>query len=447
MDQGRRVEEQPVAPLAGRPLPSLRSNFSWTLAGNFVYAGCQWGMLVALAKLGDAAMVGQFALGLALTAPVILFSNLQLRNVQVTDARHEYFFGDYLALRLVMTAAAVVVIAGLALLQGSGADTALVILAVGLSKAAEAVSDVFHGYLQKRERMDRIAVSLMLKGVLALAALYVTVRFSHSVLWGSVALAASALVVLLAYDIPTAAALRRYLLASDSPGDPNRHPADPLAPCWRPGALLRLARLALPLGFVMFLISLTTNIPRYYIEHYQGLYELGIFAAIFYTTVAGTQVVSALAESATPRLARYYAAGDSRQFRRLLYRLLWVAALVGAGAVLVALVGGRLLLTLLYRPEYAEHVDIFLWVCAAAAVGYVSTPLGHGMTAARYFFVQVPLFVVVGVVTAGACAWLVPTHGLVGAAWAVGLGGLVKLLGSAAVVRHALAGQSEEGCP
>jgi hypothetical protein len=34
----------------GAPL-SLRRNFSWTLAGNVVYAGCQWGMLVALAKL------------------------------------------------------------------------------------------------------------------------------------------------------------------------------------------------------------------------------------------------------------------------------------------------------------------------------------------------------------------------------------------------------------
>src|SRR5690349_21224091 len=79
---------------------SLRTNFIWTFLGNVVYAGCQWGMLVVLAKLGSPEIVGQFALALAVTAPVFMFTNLQTRGVQATDARKEYAFGDYLALRL-----------------------------------------------------------------------------------------------------------------------------------------------------------------------------------------------------------------------------------------------------------------------------------------------------------------------------------------------------------
>src|SRR2546425_157717 len=66
---------------------SLRANFSWTLAGNVVYAACQWGMLIVLARLGSPTMLGQFALGLAVTTPVIIFANLQLRAVQTTDAK------------------------------------------------------------------------------------------------------------------------------------------------------------------------------------------------------------------------------------------------------------------------------------------------------------------------------------------------------------------------
>ncbi len=31
---------------------SIHENFSWTFAGNVVYAGSQWGILVVLAKLG-----------------------------------------------------------------------------------------------------------------------------------------------------------------------------------------------------------------------------------------------------------------------------------------------------------------------------------------------------------------------------------------------------------
>ena len=151
---------------APRPL-SLRSNFSWTFAGNVVYAGCQWGMLVVLAKLGSPERVGQFSLGLAVTAPVIIFSNLQLRAVQAIDARREYRFGHYLALRLATTVLALFVIAGIAC--GFRLETALVILAIGLAKAFESFSNVVYGLSQSHERMDRIALSLMIKGPLSLA--------------------------------------------------------------------------------------------------------------------------------------------------------------------------------------------------------------------------------------------------------------------------------------
>src|ERR1035438_4202869 len=38
--------EEPLR-AAPRVIPSLRSNFAWTFVGNVLYAGCQWGMLLA----------------------------------------------------------------------------------------------------------------------------------------------------------------------------------------------------------------------------------------------------------------------------------------------------------------------------------------------------------------------------------------------------------------
>ena len=61
---------------------SLRSNFAWVLTGNVIYAACQWGAIVALAKLGSSFMIGQFSLGLAIATPVLMFTNLHLRAVQ-----------------------------------------------------------------------------------------------------------------------------------------------------------------------------------------------------------------------------------------------------------------------------------------------------------------------------------------------------------------------------
>ena len=78
---------------------------------------------------------------------------------------------------------------------------------------------------------------------------------THSLVWAAVALAAVWALVLAAYDYPNSADLRSCLTEVNG-----------LAL----GRLAGLARLALPLGIVSFLISLNTNIPRYFVEDLLG---------------------------------------------------------------------------------------------------------------------------------------------------------------------------------
>ncbi len=414
------------------PPLSLKQNFSWTFVGNGVYQACQWGMLVVLAKLTSPEAVGQFALGLAICAPVVMLTNLQLRAVQATDARGEYEFRDYLGLRLLMTGLALAIITGIAVL-GYSSVTTLVILAAGLAKSFQALSDVFYGLLQQHERMDRIAKSMMIKGPLSLVVFGATVYLTHSVLWGFLALAVTWALVLLIYDLGSGALILR---ASDANPKLNRWQV--LRPRWVCGILLRLAWLALPLGLVMMLISLNANIPRYFIERYLGERELGIFAAMAYLMVAGMVIVGALGQSATPRLAKYYAAGNAVGFRNLVMKMVGIGVLLGASGVLLAAVAGRELLTLLYTPEYAQESGVFFWLMIAGGITYVSSFLGYTMTAARYFKVQLPLFALVAGTTTAACLWLVPHWGLLGAAWALIMGAVVQAGGSAGVVLHAI---------
>ncbi|MDQ6604710.1 MAG: oligosaccharide flippase family protein [Chloroflexota bacterium] len=409
---------------------SLRANFSWTFIGNIVYAACQWAMLVVLAKLGSPEVVGQFALGLAITAPVILLTNLQLRAVQATDARREYAFGDYLGLRLVVTPLALLAIATITFVSGYGWQTALVILLVGLAKVFESISDVFYGLLQQHERMDRIAISMMIKGPLSLAALTAAIAATGSIVWGAAALAAVWAIRLVTYDMPSGAAV---LHATRD----EREQAS-IRPRWKWRLLAKLTWLALPLGFVMMLGSLMTNIPRYFIERFQGTHELGIFAAMAYIVIAGTTVVDALGQAASPRLARLYADGEIGAFRTLAAKVLGISVLLGAAGVLLSLVVGRQVLTLLYRPEYAEHLDVFIWVIAAAGIGYVASVFGYALTAARQFTIQVPVYTVSIVVVVIGCALFVPSHGILGAAWATFLMFAVQLPLKSAVVLYAL---------
>ena len=375
-------------------------------------------MLAVLAKLGSTTMVGYFALGLAVTAPVYMLTNLNLRGIQSTDARREYQFGHYLGLRLLAIPLAFLIIVGVVVVSGYSRESAAVILVVGVAKAFESVSDVFYGLLQQHERMDRIAISMIAKGILSLAALGAGVYATHNVLWGALGLAIVWALLLVGYDMRNGALMLRRSTRAAPIG-----PQGPLAglralhPLWERALLKRLVYLTLPIGIVMMVGSLSVNIPRYAIERYLGSSELGIFAAMSYVLVAGTTVTSALGQAASPRLSQYFAAGRRSAFRSLLLRLLGVGAVLGSSGMLIGIVAGHTILTLLYRPEYAHYLNVFVWLLVAAGFSYVASFLGYGLTSARYLKIQVPISGAVVVCMATGSILLIPRYGMIAAAW------------------------------
>jgi O-antigen/teichoic acid export membrane protein len=408
---------------------SLRANVTWTLASNLVSAGSQWGMVVAIAKLGNPIMVGQYALALAIVAPLILFSNLQLRAIQVTDIRGEFQFGDYLGVRLTATVITAIAILLLVMAGSYQSATAFTILGLTFSKGMEGVSDIFYGFLQQRERMDRIAQSTMIRMPLSLAAMTAAVYWTHSVFIGTLGLAVVQIAVLLSYDVPVSARLGKDMQESRTADASPK-----FWPKWRFQIMKNLAWMAAPLGGAMLLISLQTNIPRYFIERFLGERELGIFAALAYFLAAGNIVTEAIGQSVMPRLARMFQGQDRRGLRKLLLQLVALGALGG----FLAWAGGRLVgpqvLKLLYRPEYAKHMNVFLILLLSAAPTYMASFLGYAMTAARLFWLQVPLSLIATTTVALACLWLVPTRGLIGAAEALLALSVVRLIVTLLVV-------------
>ena len=178
--------------------PSLRVNFSWTFIGNAVLGASQWAILSLLAKLGGAQMLGEYTFAAAVAAPVSMLSHLNLRAVLATDAARRHTFGDYLAVRLVTTAAAMAAIATL----GGASERFAITLLLGAALAAENVSDIYHGALQRKERMDTIARSVIVRAVVSVVALgacsFLTRRLAPAV----AALAVVRLAVLTLYDRP-----------------------------------------------------------------------------------------------------------------------------------------------------------------------------------------------------------------------------------------------------
>jgi O-antigen/teichoic acid export membrane protein len=403
---------------------SLRQNFSWTFSGNVIYAGCQWGILAVLAKLCPPETVGIFALALALATPVMMLLDLQLRSAQATDSKGEYRFGEYLGLRLITTAVGFVVIAVLAFGGSQHGSTLLVILGVAVFKCVEALSEGLRGLFQQSERMDLIAKSLIIKGILALTLGTVGLLLTHVLMGTVIGICLAYILALIFYDMPCCS-----MLLKD-----NRA----YWPIWSSKRLWQLAWMALPLGIAQMLVSLSANLPRYFIESYRGPGELGIFAALAAFILVGGTVVNAMGLSALPRLARYFANEDYRGFRDLLTRMVGLGVILGLAGIVGAAIFGHAVLQWVYQPIYAEHMQTLLLIMLCATITYIAWFLSAGMIAVRSFRAQVPVLLASTLATLTTCRWLVPTMGMNGAAIAMSLGMATWAIGSLLVVLLAI---------
>jgi O-antigen/teichoic acid export membrane protein len=403
---------------------SVRNNFLWVLAGNTTYAASQWIMLILLTKLCAPEVVGQFSLGLALTAPIILLANMQLRSVQATDATGRYSFADYFTVRTVAVIIALAMIASIAHFGGYHASFSQVILALGLARAAECFSEVFIASFQRHERMDLVSYSLLLKSTLSLLAFGTVIYFTRSLVAAVWSLGAAWAAVLFLFDLPLG---RRFAVQN---GDHRWF--SPLSH-WR-----SLAWMALPLGVASMLKTFEMSVPRYFIERHWGERELGLFAASASLTLIGIQVITALGQSATPRLADLQARGERKRFVALAVKLLTAGLTVGLAGLTVTFLLGRELLGLLYTADYAAHYAILLWIMAAAALGYLHSLLGTCLNALRVFRFRFPVHVVALTLLGAGCLYLGPSHGLRGITWAIGLTEAFTLVAYATVLSWAL---------
>jgi len=390
----------------------LATNFVWSLVGTVGQAAAQWGVIAVLARLGNATVVGAYALALAIAAPVFLFASLHLRALQSTDMDEEFSFTAYFSLRAVTTLLAGTMLLVVACYLGGLTGWALAGLVV--AKGFEAVSDAMYGRLQREERMDQIGQSMLYRAGGAFLAMVAAMTTGMGMAVGVWAGAAVAGVVALCD-------FRRVPDVCLSIRPPMRQ-------------VLRLAAKAAPLGLLLLLISLNANIPRYFLAGEHSVRDVGILAALGYVAGAANTIVMAMGQAAVPSLARAFARRAVRAFVESAAPLILVSVTLGIAGAAASFLAGQSLLRVLYGPEFAAEGKAFFWLMLGGAMGYLAAACGYLLSSARCFQPQLPIMAAALGVTVVGCYLFVPEGGLLSAAKAQAAGFAAQFLLSAAVL-------------
>ncbi|RGO17489.1 lipopolysaccharide biosynthesis protein [Bacillus cereus] len=389
---------------------SLKANFSWSFLSNLIYSASQWGILSVIAKLGSPSMVGLFTLGLAVTAPVVLFAGLQLRVVLVTDARNQYSFGNYLTTRTLINGLTILLMILMVLFIDYDALTRYIILIVGMYKIVELTSELIYGYFQKNERNDIIAYSKIIKGIISVISVGFLLFITKNLLISLIGMVLSNLLVLIFYE---------YRIVKKEVGRTYE---------FNTIKIKSLVISAIPLGIVLMLSSLVTNIPRYILEREFSAKELGFFAAMTYLFMVGTTFISALGQVVTPRLSKNFASGNKKEFIKITAISSLFGLVIGLISILVSFFFGREILSILYTKEYGVYSDYLTLLMVSATINYAGSLIGYSITAAREFRIQPFLGLIWVVSTTSISLVIIPKMGLYGAVWALILSSIVQFI-------------------
>jgi O-antigen/teichoic acid export membrane protein len=366
---------------------SWRSNFSWTLSANLVYAISQWGILICIVRLCDVETVGIYAYILALVSPFYLMFSMQLRGILATDSKEQFELGHYLLLRISTSLIILLIIVSMSILRIFSGEISILLIIITCSKGIESVSDLLFGLFQQKERMDYVGKSILMKGVSSFLALATVLVLTKSLVLSLLTILLIWLCLLIFYDFKNTAKLVHIKFQIN----------------WK--IIGKITLTAFPLGVVMGLISLNESIPKYVIEHNVGQLLLGYFATIAYFKIAGGTVVNALGQSSISRLARYYADFEYIKFLKSILTMILSVVILSIIGLVIVFMFGDLILELVYTIDYRPFHTLFLYLMIAAVIEYLGSILGYSMTAAKHYRIQPYLYLTVIIVNLVLCVY------------------------------------------
>ena len=402
----------------------MRSQISWSLLGNVTYAAGQWAVLIILARITSPDMVGKFAYGLAITAPIIMFGNMRLRLIQSSDDSDQYQFHDYFTFRLITTGAAMICLLAISILGDFSNEIMGIIIIIGIAKAIESFSDIIFGYFQKKELLKYVGISLITKGIVSVMFVFALTYIYKNAIAAATALVLAWGLVFIFFDFKKA----RYL--------------ENLTSTFKVWSLSRTSKIfieAIPLGFVALLGSLGFNIPKYFIEHLKGDNLLGIYAAIGYLSVAVMLIAASIGTPTLKNIASSYSNHDITEFNSLYLFLLTVASSIGILSIIMSMTIGSELLGIIYGSVYSEYADLLTLFFVATIFNMIALYQWYILTAIKVYREQVAIYLISIIIIVIICCSLIPALGLYGAVIAEIMGMLTHVIINTILIKKKVA--------
>lgn len=328
--------------------------YFWNTAGTVCNALNTVLMLVVASKFLGTEMAGLFSLCYSTSQMLYNIASFELRSIQITDVRKEFYFSDYFCFRTITVFLMILTTAFFVYFNHFGADRTVLLVIFCFYMIVMSYSDLFQGCMQVHGRLDIAGKSLALNMIAGTICFGIALAISKNLYTASVWLCIEALIWLLLYDFKMS---KPYIEKKKS---------------FSLHKFKILLYFTAPLFFSIFLQSYIINAPKYAIDTFLSLREQAYFGYFLMPASAVNLLILICTRPAITPLAQIWNTRATAQMRTVLRKLLiWISTIS-----IVVLAGGYIfgipILSWLYSVNLHGMRQILMFMLVGGLFGSLS---------------------------------------------------------------------------
>ena len=375
----------------------LGRDYLWNTAASLMTSLATVVMLLVVTRTAGIRAAGVYSLAIAVGQQFQTLGMYEVRTYHVTDLRHRFTFGTYLATRIVTVALMLAGIVGYAMVSGDGGSDVLLIVLVASLRVFDAFEDVYVCELQRVGRLDLGGRACFWRALSTTASFSGMLVATGNLLVSTVVSLVVSLVVMVGVYLPPSRGLF------------------PLRPTWDPRRVGQVLLACLPLFGASFISMYLSNAPRFAIDRYLDPTQQGYFAILFMPAVTINLMSLVIFRPLLTRMAGLWVQGDRPGFRAVVNRGLLATAGAFVVVGLVTYVAGVPILGLVFGKDVSAFSVELMVLVAGGAMNAASVVLYYALTTVRLQNLVFAGYVLAAGAITLLCVVLVPQGSLLGA--------------------------------
>lgn len=336
-------------------ISNLKMNVIYNILTTVLITILQLVILIVISKFDSTESVGLLTLGLAITAPILLLSRLNLRSAYNSDYLNEFTFNQYHTLRIIFTVLYILISFIVIQFFSLSFKDECFIYSIVIWKAIESISDMIYAYFQKKTNMRVVFYINLWKVILSIISFMMTYFISEDIVMAFISL----IIIHLLFLVIEYRKLNKYIDFKLMKNFDTK----------------KLLVITIPLGIAHFLTSMNVNIPRYSLQYIGDAEQLGVYGSLFYLITAGTYIIIAINNAVLPRQSEIRHKLGFKEVKKLNQKLNLLTCLLVLPIFIISLLYGEVIIGLIFNEKIASYQKEFIFVILIALIQYLNVNL------------------------------------------------------------------------